>query len=434
VTITQDTPTVELVWDAVVNVQQTLGWLGSLDLGFLLDEDVDALLPEVEEAARVAPVVQQSLTAQVIDRGLAETYGCTSPTAYLQAKLRLRRSEANGRLGAVERFQPCTALTGEKLGPRMPAVAEALREGAISMDHATVIATSVEHLPDAVSDEDKAHAEQLLVKHARESDPCLVGRYASRIEAHLDPDGVLTTEDENRESQELFLRKDLHGMWRLSGRLDAENAATMHAALSLLATPKPGEDGSRDPRPAALRRAEALMTIVRWSLDHDGQPTSGGYRPHIGVTIGLAELEARLPGRLTTGDPVSAEAIERMLCDADTSLTVFGHTGEVLYHGRDQRTAPPGLRKAVVARDKGCTHVGCDAPPWYCQVHHIIPWKDGGLTNIDEVTLRCGRHHHLLHADRGWRAVMINGVPHTIAPAWLDPTQTPRRNTTHDPP
>jgi hypothetical protein len=33
-----------------------------------------------------------------------------------------------------------------------------------------------------------------------------------------------------------------------------------------------------------------------------------------------------------------------------------------------------------------------------------------------------------------WRAIMINGIPHTIAPPRLDPTQTPRRNTTHDPP
>jgi hypothetical protein len=27
---------------------------------------------------------------------------------------------------------------------------------------------------------------------------------------------------------------------------------------------------------------------------------------------------------------------------------------------------------------------------------------------------------------------MINGTPHWTPPAWLDPTQTPRRNRTHD--
>src|SRR4051794_28762859 len=213
---------------------------------------------------------------------MPESYGCTSPMAYLQTKLRLRRSEANQRVGAAERFQPRTAVTGEKLAPLFPAIADALREGVISMDHATVIATSVEHLPAAVSEENKAHAEQFLVERARESDPGVVGRYASRIEAHLDPDGVLATEEEQRAAQELHLRKDQHGMWRLSGRFDAENAAAIQAALSLLAKPKEQPDGSRDPRPAALRRAEALLSIVRWSLDADAQPTSGGDRPHIG--------------------------------------------------------------------------------------------------------------------------------------------------------
>jgi hypothetical protein len=435
VTSTYDTPTptAASVWDVVLGVQAKLRWLAGVDLGCLSDEDIDALIPEVEEAARTMPVAQQSLVAQVMDRGVHEAHGCTSPMAYLQARLRLRRSEANARVGAAERFQPRTAMTGERLAPMFPAVAEALRDGAISMDHASVIATSVEHLPAAVSDADKAHAEQVLVERARESDPCLLGRYASRIEAHLDPDGVLATEEEQREAQELFLRKDLHGMWRLSGRFDAENAATIQAALSLLAKPKKQPDDSRDPRPAARRRAEALVTILGWSLDHDNQPTSGGNHPHIGVSVTLAELDARTPGRLTTGDLISGETLERMLCDAVTSLTVFSTVGAILYHGRDLRVATEAQRKALIARDKGCTHPGCDAPPWFCDVHHVIAWKDGGFTDVDEMTLRCRRHHILAHKG-DWRIIMIHGIPHTIAPAWLDPSQTPRRNTAHDPP
>ncbi|HEX6445241.1 MAG TPA: DUF222 domain-containing protein, partial [Streptosporangiales bacterium] len=186
-TTTHDTPTptAASVWDVVLDVQAKLRWLAGTDLGCLPDEDVDALLVEVEEAARSVPVLQQGLVAQVLARGIPEARGCASAVAYLQVLVRLRRSEANARVGAAERFQPRTALTGEKLPPMFPVVAEALAEGAISIDHASVIATSLEHLPAAVSDVDKAHAEQVLVDRARESDPCLVGRYASRIEAHL---------------------------------------------------------------------------------------------------------------------------------------------------------------------------------------------------------------------------------------------------------
>jgi hypothetical protein len=329
VSITDDTstPTVESVWADVLDVQRKVRCLATLDLGFLSDEDVDALVVEVEEAARMVPVVQQALVAQVMDRGIDETHGCTSPMAYLQVLLRLRRSEANARVGAAERFQPRTAMTGEKLEPMFPAVAQALREGAISMDHASVIATSVEHLPAAVSDEEKVHAEHVLAERARESDPCLVGRYAQRIEAHLDPDGVLATEQEQREAQELFLRKDLHGMWRLSGRFDAENAATIQAALSLLAKPAEQPDGDRDPRPAALRRADALMTILRWSLDHDNQPTSGGHHPHIGVSITLAELENTYAGQIDHRRPDLGR-------DDRTDALRRGHLADRVQHRR----------------------------------------------------------------------------------------------------
>ena len=34
--------------------------------------------------------------------------------------------------------------------------------------------------------------------------------------------------------------------------------------------------------------------------------------------------------------------------------------------------------------------------------------------------------------EHGWQPVMINGLPHWIPPKWIDPAQTPRRNTLHD--
>jgi hypothetical protein len=45
------------------------------------------------------------------------------------------------------------------------------------------------------------------------------------------------------------------------------------------------------------------------------------------------------------------------------------------------------------------------------------------------MALVCPHDHHDL--DHGAHIVMINGIPHWTEPAWLDPTQTPRRNTAH---
>jgi hypothetical protein len=34
----------------------------------------------------------------------------------------------------------------------------------------------------------------------------------------------------------------------------------------------------------------------------------------------------------------------------------------------------------------------------------------------------------------GWHTIMIDGLPFWVPPTWLDPHQTPRRNTRHDMP
>jgi hypothetical protein len=89
------------------------------------------------------------------------------------------------------------------------------------------------------------------------------------------------------------------------------------------------------------------------------------------------------------------------------------------------------LRRAVTIRDKGCVWPGCDRPPEWCDAHHILPWSQGGTTCLANLALACDRHHRAIHADTGYRMRLINGIVHVIAPAGIDPTQTPQRNWIH---
>jgi len=50
-------------------------------------------------------------------------------------------------------------------------------------------------------------------------------------------------------------------------------------------------------------------------------------------------------------------------------------------------------RHAMIIRDGGCSFPGCDAPPQYCEAHHVIAWTDGGPTHIDNGCLLCAYHH-----------------------------------------
>jgi HNH endonuclease len=72
---------------------------------------------------------------------------------------------------------------------------------------------------------------------------------------------------------------------------------------------------------------------------------------------------------------------------------------EVLDVGRAQRNHTPAQWRALVARDRGCVEPGCDRAPGWCDVHHRHPWDDGGETNIENLELRCRRHHRKAHAE-----------------------------------
>jgi NADH:ubiquinone oxidoreductase subunit D len=51
--------------------------------------------------------------------------------------------------------------------------------------------------------------------------------------------------------------------------------------------------------------------------------------------------------------------------------------------------------------------------------------------SIDDGALLCGYHHREFEK-LGWSCLMLNGIPHYTPPHWLDPDQTPIRNTVHD--
>ena len=86
------------------------------------------------------------------------------------------------------------------------------------------------------------------------------------------------------------------------------------------------------------------------------------------------------------------------------------------------------MRRALAARDKGCSFPGCTIPPSWCEAHHVIPWRDGGPTSLTNLTLVCG-HHHRTFEQAGWTCRIRDGVPYWTPPRWLDPEQTPQVNT-----
>jgi hypothetical protein len=70
--------------------------------------------------------------------------------------------------------------------------------------------------------------------------------------------------------------------------------------------------------------------------------------------------------------------------------------GEPLDVGRKTRTIPPGIRRALQARDQGCRFPGCRFKR-YVDGHHVRHWADGGETKLSNLLSLCRFHHRLLH-------------------------------------
>jgi hypothetical protein len=127
-------------------------------------------------------------------------------------------------------------------------------------------------------------------------------------------------------------------------------------------------------------------------------------------------------------EPVSAATIRDLVSASGYAPLLLGDNGEVLYLGRRRRLFSPLQLAAMAARDGGC--VNCGAPPGASDGHHVVSWKDGGKTDIDNGVLLCRNCHTMIHAS-GHRLRMIDGRPWILAPPALDPGQTWRRLRNH---
>ena len=66
-------------------------------------------------------------------------------------------------------------------------------------------------------------------------------------------------------------------------------------------------------------------------------------------------------------------------------------------------TIPESIRKAVIARDKGCAWPGgCDRRPAACDVHHVRHKKHGGKTSVRDCVMLCQYHHDICIHRLGW--------------------------------
>jgi len=434
----------------------------------------------VEELSRTVEFLQL-VAAQSVERTREEARtgafdaaddGYRNAAEFLRCRLRIGIGEARRRLALASALLPRTGIAGQDVPARNGSVGAAVASALLSSRSATVINVALEQVRHVADESALQHMEQALTDAARQSDPDFVARVARRWCDAIDQDGPEPSEEELRHRQGAFLRRPRRGLQHLEIFATPEQFETLATVMNAAANPRlqcaPGNPDvpevhdagpslPLDRRSRAQKLLDGLVGACGIAMASGQLPANGGLRPQVLVTIDYRELLSKIGGRpgaaagfsgrgdegasrgirdvgssRNTGSstfqgPIPPELVRKIACDADIIPVLLGGESQVMDIGRTSRIFPPHIRKAITARDQGCAFPECTMPVPWCEAHHIDYWSRGGTTGVDNGTLLCSHHHHVIHKER-WKIRVASGVPWFIPPLHLDPGQTPRRN------
>ena len=189
----------------------------------------------------------------------------------------------------------------------------------------------------------------------------------------------------------------------ISAQLPADSYAETKACIDAVLTQIPS-DGQT---PLDQRRCDAFLGIIRSVVPGPaGRATTAS--PYVvvahvplGALVGdSGEETSVLAGELEQGGLIDTETVRRIACDATIVVAVDDDVGHTMYEGRARRFPSDPQRREVMRRDRHCRFPGCPNMT-FTNVHHIVAWKPGGRTDLDNLALLCLFHHGVVHK-KGW--------------------------------
>ena len=379
-------------------LQSALDELAGLDL----DEFSDGpLLDHVRELVVARNRITAALTAatrRADARGACEHDGAKTVRSWLRGHLRMSDSAA-GRLVGQGRVLD-----------HLPLTAGLFTDGDLDDDHVEVLAKIVEprNLGKAAAQGiDLAAVEAALLLVATHGTHRDLRLAVTDYLAKLDPDGP---EPDPTEERAFTMVQHPDGTWTVHGTLDAIGGQKLATALESTSA---ASRCAGDTRSRTQCTGDALVQLADLALASGQLPVLRTVKPHVIVTIGLDDLAdpATGPATATTGlgATLSAARARWTACDSTVTRIVLDPDGLPIDVGREHRVVPPHIRKAVEHRDEKCVFAGCEAPRWFCDVHHLVEWINGGQTSLENSALLCERHHTKVH--HGYRIERDDTAP-----------------------
>ncbi|UNB50008.1 HNH endonuclease signature motif containing protein [Mycolicibacterium sp. YH-1] len=424
--------------------------VAALDIDTLTHPELLDLLDVLEHDTRRAPVIEHRILNRLAAEANPLELGHTTLGKVVAFRLRISATEAARRLHTAADLGARRTLTGQPLPPVLEQTVAAQEHGQINTEHIKVIREFFTKLPEHVDAPTRQQVEADVVRVAAEQAPEALRQTTNLLLALLHPDGDFTDAERDRRRGITIGNQGVDGLRRLTGWITPELAATLEPIVAKWGAPgmcnpadqNPTIDGEpnteavdKDSRTPAQRRHDALLAMGRNLLcsgqlgQHNGLPTT------IIVTTTLQDLESGAGHAITAGGTRLPMAdLIAQAAHAFHYLAVFDkHTGAALYLGRTKRCASGAQRIVLYAKDRGCTRPGCMASGYRCQAHHAVAdWKNGGQTDIDELSLACGPDNNLIERTDWITRKRKDGRTEWIPPPHLDTGQA-RVNDFHHP-
>jgi Domain of unknown function (DUF222)/HNH endonuclease len=123
------------------------------------------------------------------------------------------------------------------------------------------------------------------------------------------------------------------------------------------------------------------------------------------TTLATGKVHDRTVCETDDGTPLPVETVRNLCCNADIVPIIIDGKGQALAVGRTQRVATPAQRAALRAMHRTCGGSNCTVPFDDCYIHHIVPWTEGGVTDLVNLVPLCSHEHRLVH-EGGWKITM----------------------------
>lgn len=322
-----------------------------------------------------------------------------------------------------------TLETARRL-PSLPATDEALRQGRLSQAQAAVIAGAAAAQPGA---------ERSLVDAAGTETFNTLRLRCRRVEAAARDER--TSYERVHRSRYLRHWTEHDGGVRFDARLAPDDGARVLVAIRAEVarlTAEARKAGVSEPERAVA--ADALVALARRRVTGGGRSgqeraaatgpgtTSGSGGPEAGdhptataagqgadVMVHVRVDHAALvrghaePGELCEipgVGPIPVDVARRLAADAVLSVLVTDGV-DVTAVAHRGRTIPVALRRALVERDPTCVVPGCEVAE-HLEVDHLLPFAEGGPTELANLARLCHWHHYL-KTHQGYRLERDDG-------------------------